>query len=570
MFCCVVMPAIPIYVKGGVWTNLEDQILKAAIQKYGSQSWNKVASLLQKKSGKQCQSRWNEFLNPQLNFEKWSTFEDTKLLRLAKQLPNQWRTIGELIGRTANVCIDRYNKLLDEQDSGVDVKAGDFMINADVQAAKQDNEELGDEEREMLAEARVRLVNTQGRKGTRKIRERMLEMSKRVAHLQKRRELKQAGIHTRLRGPKKKYDTQLDYNSDIVYEQGAVGGIYDTSREDKRMISRLKDFERVVEQKGLRGCESSQDRVQDGRKRAGGHGLGGDGRKRGGGYGSGADGTRDVDRQKKPRLELAVPGTTTKEVQSEIDTIRDELLKQKEKGFVFETQILDIEKAQAKHLVPNRSDSLLNQLFSQLPKPQNDFEIVLEDEHSPSDPVAYKPIETASPGEPKEADTDVLLPWSCESLQREDLVIPDPITHVHDEVDSIFNMHLNAKLSATFNHEHPRVLEYKENIQNLLPTEFPQETHPSVEQLLTHRPSPNILQTSIRDLHFSIEHMSQSYPLHHQAVNETTSISEELTSTLIPTLLHCINEHNLQYAKYQTELNAISHRKARLRFGLDL
>ena len=46
----------------------------------------------------------------------------------------------------------------------------------------------------MLSEARARLANTQGKKAKRKARERQLEEARRLAMLQKKRELKAAGI----------------------------------------------------------------------------------------------------------------------------------------------------------------------------------------------------------------------------------------------------------------------------------------------------------------------------------------------------------------------------------------
>ena len=46
----------------------------------------------------------------------------------------------------------------------------------------------------MLSEARARLANTQGKKAKRKARERQLEEARRLAVLQKQRELKAAGI----------------------------------------------------------------------------------------------------------------------------------------------------------------------------------------------------------------------------------------------------------------------------------------------------------------------------------------------------------------------------------------
>lgn len=51
----------------------------------------------------------------------------------------------------------------------------------------------------MLSEARARLANTQGKKAKRKAREKQLEEARRLAALQKRRELSAAGIAVPLR-----------------------------------------------------------------------------------------------------------------------------------------------------------------------------------------------------------------------------------------------------------------------------------------------------------------------------------------------------------------------------------
>ncbi|CAN0107998.1 unnamed protein product [Sphacelaria rigidula] len=49
---------VRIMIKGGVWKNTEDEILKAAVMKYGKNQWARVASLLSRKSPKQCKARW--------------------------------------------------------------------------------------------------------------------------------------------------------------------------------------------------------------------------------------------------------------------------------------------------------------------------------------------------------------------------------------------------------------------------------------------------------------------------------------------------------------------------------
>ena len=64
---------------------------------------------------------------------------------------------------------------------------------------------MDEDEIEMLSEARARLANTQGKKAKRKAREKQLEEARRLATLQKRRELREAGIELeRLRRKKKR------------------------------------------------------------------------------------------------------------------------------------------------------------------------------------------------------------------------------------------------------------------------------------------------------------------------------------------------------------------------------
>ena len=53
----LLLPLFP----GGVWKNTEDEILKAAVMKYGKNQWSRIASLLHKKSSKQCKARWFEW-----------------------------------------------------------------------------------------------------------------------------------------------------------------------------------------------------------------------------------------------------------------------------------------------------------------------------------------------------------------------------------------------------------------------------------------------------------------------------------------------------------------------------
>ncbi|KAH7054655.1 pre-mRNA splicing factor component-domain-containing protein [Macrophomina phaseolina] len=250
-------------VKGGVWTNIEDEIVKVAVSKYGLNQWARVSSLLARKTPKQCKARWNEWLDPSIRKIEWSKEEDEKLLHLAKLMPTQWRTIAPIVGRTATQCLERYQKLLDEAEakeggelglggpeggetqapSADDVRRlrpGELDPDPESKPARPDTIDLDEDEKEMLSEARARLANTQGKKAKRKARERQLEESRRLAVLQKRRELKNAGINIKVTTVKK---GQMDYNADIPFEKAPAPGFYDTREEEERNERQREAFD---------------------------------------------------------------------------------------------------------------------------------------------------------------------------------------------------------------------------------------------------------------------------------------------------------------------------------------
>ncbi|XP_030380108.1 cell division cycle 5-like protein [Scaptodrosophila lebanonensis] len=226
-----------IMIKGGVWRNTEDEILKAAVMKYGKNQWSRIASLLHRKSAKQCKARWYEWLDPSIKKTEWSREEDEKLLHLAKLMPTQWRTIAPIIGRTAAQCLERYEYLLDQaqrKEDGEDtmddprkLKPGEIDPNPETKPARPDPKDMDEDELEMLSEARARLANTQGKKAKRKAREKQLEEARRLATLQKRRELRAAGIGS---GNRKRIKG-IDYNAEIPFEKRPASGFYDTSEE---------------------------------------------------------------------------------------------------------------------------------------------------------------------------------------------------------------------------------------------------------------------------------------------------------------------------------------------------
>lgn len=261
-------------IKGGVWRNTEDEILKAAVMKYGKNQWSRIASLLHRKSAKQCKARWFEWLDPSIKKTEWSREEDEKLLHLAKLMPTQWRTIAPIIGRTAAQCLERYEYLLDQaqkKEEGEDaaddprkLKPGEIDPNPETKPARPDPKDMDEDELEMLSEARARLANTQGKKAKRKAREKQLEEARRLAALQKRRELRAAGIEL---APRHKRKRGVDYNAEIPFEKRPTPGFYDTSNE---VIDPLApDFGRLRQQHlegELRSEKEERERRKDKQK----------------------------------------------------------------------------------------------------------------------------------------------------------------------------------------------------------------------------------------------------------------------------------------------------------------
>jgi pre-mRNA-splicing factor CDC5/CEF1 len=213
--------------------------LATQVMKYGKNQWARISSLLVRKSAKQCKARWHEWLDPSIKKTEWTREEDERLLHLAKLMPTQWRTIAPIVGRTPAQCLERYEKLLDAavaKEGGAEPSAddprrlrpGEIDPNPESKPARPDAVDMEEDEKEMLSEARARLANTRGKKAKRKAREKQLEEARRLAALQKRRELKAAGIVSRGGGRR---IMGIDYNNEIAFEKKAPAGFYDTSAE---------------------------------------------------------------------------------------------------------------------------------------------------------------------------------------------------------------------------------------------------------------------------------------------------------------------------------------------------
>ncbi|KAG5482186.1 hypothetical protein CUR178_06045 [Leishmania enriettii] len=213
-----------LHFKGGAWTNAEDEVMKAALAQYGLRDWERVASMLTKKTATQCRERWENYLDPRLNIhEAWSLEEEEKLVEFQALFPHKWRLIAEqLTRRTPNhyirpawLCEQRYLELKDEQEyyqkeqqqqlkdapggaAGEKQSLESFMAERRRRRiARKTHEERASRadtvsgercEREMIDMATSRLANQDQKKGLRKERQQQLAEAAFLAKLESNRE----------------------------------------------------------------------------------------------------------------------------------------------------------------------------------------------------------------------------------------------------------------------------------------------------------------------------------------------------------------------------------------------
>jgi len=162
--------------------------------------------------------------------------------------------------------------LMDAADDPRRLRPGEVDPQPEIKPARPDPIDMDEDEMDMLNEARARLANTRGKKAKRKAREHQLEEARRMAALQKHRELRAAGLAgTRQRRRRQK--DGFDYAVDIPFEKETPAGFFDTAEEDalyeKQKLQR--DFNAVAMQRleqANKAKEAAAIKARDGRRAA--------------------------------------------------------------------------------------------------------------------------------------------------------------------------------------------------------------------------------------------------------------------------------------------------------------
>nr|XP_010932454.1 uncharacterized protein LOC105053113 isoform X1 [Elaeis guineensis]XP_029122846.1 uncharacterized protein LOC105053113 isoform X1 [Elaeis guineensis]XP_029122847.1 uncharacterized protein LOC105053113 isoform X1 [Elaeis guineensis] len=99
--------------KVGRWSVDEDKRLKVAVMLFGAKNWNKIAQFAPGRTQVQCRERWLNCLDPSLNLKAWTEEEDAKLLAAIAEHGYCWSKVATCVPpRTDSQCRRRWKVLL--------------------------------------------------------------------------------------------------------------------------------------------------------------------------------------------------------------------------------------------------------------------------------------------------------------------------------------------------------------------------------------------------------------------------------------------------------------------------
>lgn len=97
----------------GKWVADEDKRLKVAVMLFGAKNWNKIAQFVHGRTQAQCRERWVNSLDPSLNWGEWTEEEDSRLKAAIVEYGYCWAKVAACVPpRTDNQCRRRWKKLL--------------------------------------------------------------------------------------------------------------------------------------------------------------------------------------------------------------------------------------------------------------------------------------------------------------------------------------------------------------------------------------------------------------------------------------------------------------------------
>ena len=96
------------------WNADQDEALKRLVSQHNAGNWTQIAAGLEGKTPKECMSRWNFVLDPNVVKGPWKSEEDGRLLQLVAEIGPKWSRIAAAMnGRNAKQCRERWVNHLD-------------------------------------------------------------------------------------------------------------------------------------------------------------------------------------------------------------------------------------------------------------------------------------------------------------------------------------------------------------------------------------------------------------------------------------------------------------------------
>lgn len=96
----------------GPWSKQEDNMINSLVEKYGK-NWALISRFMKTRNGKQIRDRFLNYLDPNINKNKFAEKEDNMIIQLYKENGPKWSLISQYFyGRTGDMIKNRFHSFL--------------------------------------------------------------------------------------------------------------------------------------------------------------------------------------------------------------------------------------------------------------------------------------------------------------------------------------------------------------------------------------------------------------------------------------------------------------------------